>query len=139
MLPRQSGLARAALRHLRCADHLSGVKEENEACYLIGLAAECGLKHHFQIGGLMKRRRAERRAELGKDVNYLHFPELAAEILTRSEGVLSGRVTSAAASFSQGWTIKMRYMDARSDRHAIAKFKEWKAETLALFEELGLR
>lgn len=138
-MPKAHGLAHAAMRHLRCADHLAGVKEEAEACYLIGLAAECGLKHHFQIEGLMKRRRAERRATTGKDVNYLHFPELAAEILARSEGALSGRVMTAAASFSSGWNVKMRYRDQRSNRRVAATYAEWKTQTLALFEELGLQ
>ena len=114
------------------------MREHAEGCYLIGLAAECGLKYHLATRGLLGRARANRRKIAERDILYLHFPDLATQVLLHSERVISARVIAVIGSFSQNWHVKMRYQDAKSDTRIASRLAEWKSETLVLFEELGI-
>jgi hypothetical protein len=138
-------LAKAAMRHRRCAENLAGNGEGAEAGYLIGLAAECALKHYLQEIGFplvrrVRARRRNRRASQGPDPLYLHFPELTAELLAQGQGIVTGRILARLRnpSWLQGWRVRMRYEHQVSSPATIAVYHRWHAQTDSLFQEVGL-
>jgi hypothetical protein len=130
----------AAARHLRCAIALDVAKEAAEACYLMGLAAECAIKYHLiQMGFKYKSRKKGVRIS-STDPIFLHFPDLPVEVLAQAEGIVAGRVLAQLgnASLLNGWSVRMRYAKQLSDRTMIKRFMLWKQQTQALFVEVGL-
>ena len=135
-------LASAAKRHKRCAEHLSAAREQGEACYLLGLAAECALKAHLQQTGfpLIRQNRARKKQSAGPDPLYLHFPDLAVELLAQGEGILTGRILEQVANpaLFQGWTVKMRYRGQPSAPIEKKQYDRWLAQASAIFVETGI-
>lgn len=126
-------LGQAAARHRRCAQRLADHKEHAEACYLIGLAAECAVKHHMQQTGFpLVRSSRSRKSSAGPDPLFLHFPELATELLLQAEGILSARVLARIreASFLAGWQVKMRYLHQPSSPAIVKQYLKWCAVRL---------
>jgi hypothetical protein len=132
-------LAKAANRHHRCAVQLAEQKEQGEAIYLMGLAAECAIKFHLQTTGF-RPRKPRKNQEPAKDPFYLHFPELTTELLAQASGIVSSRVLAKLkdGSLCNGWHVKMRYADQPSTPSTIRKFQTWRDQTAELFQEIGL-
>jgi hypothetical protein len=133
-------MASAAARHHRCAVSLDASKEAAEACYLIGLAAECAIKYHLEQVGFNYQAKQSRRSSAYRDPIYLHFPELAAQVMSQGTGIVAGRILAHIANkaLMQGWSVKMRYEKQLSDKVMIKRFKLWKQQTDAIFAEIGL-
>lgn len=137
-------LGKAAVRHKRCAEKLCGTKEHGEASYLIGLAAECALKAHLQSSGFsfvrQSRLKGKKKAGVGPDPLYLHFPELGPELLAQGEGILAGRMLEIVGSkaFLQGWSVKMRYRDQPSAPFIKRQYEKWLAQANEVFDEVGI-
>lgn len=134
-------LARAADRHKRCAQQLAENIEHAEACYLIGLAAECALKYHLiSVGFPIRRRKQKRRADPPEpDILYLHFPDLITELLAQGQGIIAGKVLARVSpALLNGWTVRMRYRHQPSSPKIRGQFDRWKAQTEDIFVEVGL-
>jgi len=139
-----TGLGSAASRHLRCAIYLASTKEEAEASYLIGLAAECAVKKHLvEIGFplLLKKRKSKKSGLTDrKDPLYIHFPELAAELLAQGNGIVAGRILARVGNptFMSGWNVRMRYQEQNSTPLIAKRFTMWRSQVDELFAEVGL-
>lgn len=130
----------AAARHLRCANSLNSAKEAAEACYLIGLAAECAIKYHLLQVGFKFKVKKKKSGSSVSDPIYLHFPELPIEVLAQAEGIVAGKVLAQVSNTSllNGWSVRMRYAKQSSDKTMKKRFTLWKQQTEALFVEVGL-
>ena len=128
-------VGKAASRHYRCAEALSKQAEQAEAGYLMGLAAECAIKHHLQAINFFTRRRRGAR-----DPMYVHFPELAELVLSQANGLITGRLLTrlSDASTMQGWSVKMRYREEKSTREITKRYERWRQQTEDIFREAGL-
>ncbi|WP_313039338.1 hypothetical protein [Sphingobium yanoikuyae] len=115
------------------------MKEAAEACYLVGLAAECAIKYHLSQMGFTYRARG-RKKSASPDPVYLHFPELPQQILAQADGIVSGKILSRMSdkNLLNGWSVKMRYAKQLSDRTMNKRFELWKSQTVSLFAEVGL-
>jgi hypothetical protein len=133
-------LGKAANRHRRCAQTLADKKEQGEACYLIGLAAECAVKYHLQSINFRPKRQRKRGGVRRPDPYYLHFPELAAEVLAQAGGVLVGRLMARLEDSTtlQGWSVRMRYIDQASSPAVIRNYDRWRLQADEIFKETGL-
>lgn len=135
-------LGHAAMRHRRCAEHLSQARETGEACYLIGLAAECAVKHHLQSIGfpLRRSRRAKKGESTPRDPLYLHFPDLAIEVQAQASGMLAGQFMARLTdqSLLSGWNVKLRYKNHASTPSTNRTYQQWHQQTSALFRECEL-
>lgn len=135
-----SDMGSAAARHYRCAVSLSEMKEAAEACYLVGLAAECAIKYHLvQTGFSFKAKKGREKSRL-PDPIFLHFPDLPQQVLAQADGIVSGKVLSKMSdkNLLNGWSVKMRYAKQLSDKTMMKKFEVWKMQTVSLFAEVGL-
>lgn len=139
-----SDLGSAAARHLRCAIQLAKQREQAEACYLIGLAAECAVKKHLTDTGFPlvrhKRKIKDKPKALRGDPLYLHFPALATELLVQGQGIIASRILSRVGNpaFMKGWDVRMRYKNQQSTPAVAQKFLVWRQQVDDLFTEVGL-
>jgi hypothetical protein len=133
-------LRNAAKRHFRSADHLAEKQEASEACYLMGLAAECAVKAYLQDVKFPLARSRRRREAQGRDPIYVHFPELAVELLSQGEGVLTRSLLAALGdpALLRGWSVKMRYRHEASSPAVRKRYITWRSQTAKLFEETAL-
>ena len=106
----------AARRHFTDAEDLAGRRRLDNAGHLIGLAAECAVKHAVR--------------HVAPDPPHIHFPELTTGIrqLGGRHPVVSKirRALSppAHASVFDDWSIAMRYC---ADGHVVAaQYRKWK-------------
>lgn len=132
-------LREAARRHFRCAEHLAEKKEQSEASYLMGLAAECAVKAHL-VEVDFPLMRSRRKRDQGRDPAYVHFPELATELAAQGEGVLARAMMVALGdpSLLNGWHVKMRYRHEASGPAVRKRYALWREQTLGLFKEVAL-
>ena len=106
----------AARRHFADAEDLAGRRRLDNAGHLIGLAAECAVKHAFR--------------QAGPNPRPIHFPQLTAEVrkLGGRHPVVS-KIRRALSPPEHGsvfddWSIAMRY---RADGHvADDQYRKWK-------------
>ena len=106
----------AARRHFADAEDLAGLRRLDNAGHLIGLAAECAVKHAIR--------------QIVPNPRRIHFPELTAEV--RKLGGRNSAVSQvrralsppAHASVFDDWSIAMRYC---ADGHVVAaQYRKWK-------------
>ena len=109
----------AARRHFADAEDLADRQRMDNAGHLIGLAAECAVKHAVR--------------HVVPNPRRIHFPELTAEVrkLGGRNSVVSQirRALSPPAheSVFDDWSIAMRY---RADGHVEdAQYRKWKVAT----------
>lgn len=119
----------AALRHYRDAERLAAAQAFENACHLMGLAAECALKKG--AGGFTRPKDAE---IIG------HLPQIKAEVrlLLQGRGA-QGRLLQFAADrvhFSD-WSVNDRY-EADGYPDAV-KYTSWKASARAAFVAASIR
>ena len=108
----------AAVRHYRDAEHLAGLQRFGGSSHLIGIAAECALKH--AASGFTSPKGAMIEG---------HLPKVLRTIgnLLRSRGA-AGQLLHIARdqSYFSGWNINDRY---EGDNYATAaKYAEWKTQ-----------
>ena len=106
----------AARRHFADAEDLAGRRRLDNAGHLIGLAAECAVKHAIR--------------QIVPNPRRIHFPELTAELRKlggRNSAVSQVRRAlspNAHASVFDDWSIAMRYC---ADGHVVAaQYRKWK-------------
>ena len=106
----------AAGRHFADAEDLAGRQRLDNAGHLIGLAAECAVKHAVRQAGLNPR--------------PFHFPELTAEVRKLGgRGPVVSKIRRALSPPAHGsvfddWSIEMRY---RADGHVVdGQYLKWK-------------
>lgn len=132
-------LKSAAKRHLRCAERLAAQQEASEACYLIGLAAECAVKAHLVEIGYTGPGKSKNKQDV-KSALWIHFPDLATELLAHGEGSIARSVLTIIGdqSLLKGWSVKMRYKHEVSSPTVVKRYAKWKDQTNQLFVEVGL-
>lgn len=133
-------LRSAARRHFRSAVQLAEKREEAEACYLIGLAAECAVKAHLQDVGFPLERKKRKAIKDRKDPLFIHFPELATELLEQGEGLLgrSVLVMIGDRDLLNGWHVRMRYRHQASSPAIAKRYATWRLQTERIFAEFQI-
>jgi hypothetical protein len=103
--------AKSARRHLVTAillhEEQHQVKHGHVAGYLLGIAAECGVKEIMRDSGMRPLPPEERR----EDPFYAHFPELKTMLRNSAQGRRAGELRrwSEDANFMREWDTDMRY------------------------------
>ncbi|MBK8260396.1 MAG: hypothetical protein IPK80_03555 [Nannocystis sp.] len=97
----QENYKQAARRHYADAEHLARDERWENACHLLGFAAECGLKH------------AVANLRPGQSAPHLHLPELAQTAVKllhgRDPAHRSLRTLLNDPDFFKDWAVRQRY------------------------------
>ena len=121
----------AAIRHFADAETLAGAQRYDNAGHLIGLAAECAIKHAFAL------------IEPSDASPRLHLPDLANAVRKRikfkspREVPLRNLLESTRSGFFDDWRVSARY-DA-TGHVDLPTYRKWESLATRTLGAAGLR